>query len=481
MINKTDKLKEECGVLGIYSCAALDENNECDENKKARVAAARKIYFGLFALQHRGQQSCGIASCDAKGADAKTIHLVKENGLLTDVFTEKNLATLEGNIALGHVRYSPRGHFRENAQPIVARYCKGSITLASNGNITNSEKLKEELLNEGAVFQSTNEVEVMMHLIARERPNSHSIENAVKKVMKRLEGSYSMVLMSPRKLVAARDPKGFRPLCLGKAGNDYIVASESVAFDVMGAKFIRDIEPGEIIVIEKGGITSHKEYCNKEKPSLCVFEYIYFARPDSVIDGVSVYNARMEIGRRLAKAHPVKADLVIGVPDSGLNFAHGFSDESGIPYGDGLIRNRYTGRTFIKETQKEREEAVALKLNPLRANIEGKRIIMIDDSIVRGTTTQNLVKILKKAGAKEVHIRIGSPPFLNPCYFGTDIPSGSELASVKYTHQELTKKLGADSLGFLPIDDLEKIGLRKDFGYCNGCFSGKYPIKIHGK
>ncbi len=455
-----DKPHEECGVLGIFDNDGLD--------------VSRLLYYGLFALQHRGQQSCGIVTND----DAH-IRQVKDVGLVGEVFNDANLAGLTGNIGVGHVRYTQASdNLRENAQPLVARYCKGSITLAHNGNIVNSAALKEELLQSGAIFQSTSDMEVILHLLAAARTKSHSIENAVKKVMGKIEGAYSMVLMSPRKLLAVRDPKGFRPLCIGKIQNSYVVASESAALDVMQAEYVRDVEPGEIVVIEKDKLTSHRDFCGK-KPALCIFEYIYFARPDSIIDDVSVYNTRFEIGKCLAKSHPADADVVIGVPDSGLNFAHGFSEESRIPFGDGLVRNRYTGRTFIKQTQAERELMVNLKLNALRPNLEGKRVVMIDDSIVRGTTTANLVKLLKRNGAKEVHIRIGSPPFLWPCYFGTDIPSRKDLIAVKYTPAEICKRLGADSLGFLASEDLRKIGLRENFGYCTGCFSGEYPVKVH--
>jgi len=451
-----DKPHEECGVLGIFNFDKKD--------------VARTLYYGLFALQHRGQQSSGIAT-----NEDGNIYQVKDKGLVGEVFTDSNLATLKGNIGVGHVRYSPLNDARENAQPIVTRYRKGSITLALNGNITNSAALKEHLLNNGAVFQSTNEAEVVMHLLAIARTKTHSIEDAVRQVMGQIRGAYSFVLMSPRKLLAVRDPKGFRPLSIGRMGKNYIIASESVAFDVMGAEFLQDVAPGEIVVInEEKGLVSHKMQ-KPPVPSLCVFEYIYFARPDSVIDGASVYQARMEIGKRLAISHHVKADIVIGVPDSGLNFAHGYSVQSRIAYGDGLVRNRYTGRTFIKQTQEEREQAVAIKLNALRANLEGKRVILIDDSIVRGTTTANLVKLIKRNGAKEVHVRIGSPPFKHPCYFGTDIPSGKELMAVKYSIDEMCKKIGANSLGFLNIEDLQKIGLNKKMGHCNACFSGKYP------
>ena len=453
------KLNEECGVLGLYDFDGLN--------------VAHMLYTGLFALQHRGQQSCGIVT-----NDDGHLHQVKDKGLVSEVFDEQILSTMTGNIGVAHVRYAKEGdQLKENAQPLVSRYCKGSLTLAHNGSIINAKQLREQLENGGAIFQSTNEIEVIMHLIAIARTTSHSIEQAVLRVMEQIEGAYSMVLMSPRKLLGIRDPQGFRPLCIGKLGNSYVLASESVALDVLRAEFVRDVEPGEVVLIEQGGkLTSFKNFCGK-KPSLCVFEYVYFARPDSVIDGVSVYQARVETGKQLALAHPVEADMVIGVPDSGTSFAHGYAQASGIPFGDGLVRNRYTGRTFIKQTQAEREMAVSIKLNVLKSNVKGKRIIMVDDSIVRGTTSANLIKMLKDAGAKEVHMRVASPPFLWPCYYGTDIPSKKELLAVKYTVDEICKKLGADSIGYLPLEALEKIGLRKDFGYCDACFTGNYPVR----
>lgn len=454
----SDKLHEECGVLGFY------DNNEFD--------TARMLYYGMFALQHRGQESCGIVT----NQDSKLFQ-IKDVGLVGEVFNDTNLDTLKGGIGVAHVRYAMRSEMRENAQPIVSRYCKGSITLAHNGNIINAKSLRDELETRGAIFQSTNDTEVVMHLIAIARTQTHSVEDAMLKVMGQIEGAYSMVLMSPRKLLGIRDPQGFRPLCIGKVKDSYVLASETVALDVMRAEFVRNVEPGEIVMIDKNGLHSFKNNCGK-KPSLCIFEYIYFARPDSIIDGVSVYKTRMQIGALLAKSHPVDADFVMGVPDSGLHFAQGYSKQSKIPFGDGLIKNRYCGRTFIKQTQKERELAVNLKLNVLKSNIEGKRIVMIDDSIVRGTTTANLVKLLKENGAKEVHIRIGSPPFLWPCYFGTDIPSKKELIANKYSIPEMCKKIGADSLGFLSTDDLKNLGLREDFGYCDACFSGNYSVKV---
>lgn len=455
-----DKLKEECGVLGFY-----DRGDGFD--------VARMLYYGLFALQHRGQESCGIVTND----DAH-LHQIKDKGLVGEVFNEINLPTLVGSIGVGHVRYAMAADARENAQPIVSRYCKGSITLAHNGNIVNAKMLREELEGNGAIFQSTNETEVIMHLIAKARTRTRSVEDAVIEVMGQIEGAYSMVLMSPRKLLGIRDPQGFRPLCIGKIKNSYVLASESVALDVMHAEFVRDVEPGEVVLIDANGIQSIKKYGGK-KPSLCIFEYIYFARPDSIIDGVSVYNTRIATGRLLAKAHPAPAaDLVIGVPDSGLHFAQGYAYESGIQFGDGIIKNRYTGRTFIKQTQAEREMAVNIKLNALKASIDGKRIVMVDDSIVRGTTSANLIKLLKDNGAKEVHLRIASPCFLWPCYFGTDIPSKKDLIAVKYTPEEICKKIGADSLGFLPVECLKHLGLREDFGYCDACFTGDYPVRI---
>lgn len=457
----TDKVHEECGVLGFYDVDGF--------------AVAHELYRGLFALQHRGQESCGIVTND----DAH-IHQVKDCGLVSEVFNELNLDSLAGNIGVGHVRYAPSGEPRENAQPLVSRYCKGSLTLAHNGSITNAKALRKELEGRGAIFQSTNDTEVIMHLIAIARTSSHSVEAAMKEAMRKLEGAYSIVLMSPRKLMGVRDPNGFRPLCIGKKKNSYILASESCALDTMRAEFVRDVEPGEIVLIEGNKLTSIREHCGK-KPSLCVFEYVYFARPDSIIDGVSVYDVRINTGKLLAAAAPVKADFVMGVPDSGLNFAQGYALASGIPYGDGLIRNRYTGRTFIKHTQAERENAVGIKLNALSSAVCGKKIIMVDDSIVRGTTCANIIKMLKDKGAKEVHLRIASPEFRHPCYFGTDIPSRKDLAACNYTTKELCEKVGADSLAFLPFDALGKIGLRKDFGYCSACFTGKYPIKIDGE
>ncbi len=454
-----DKLHEECGVLGFYD---NDGNN-----------VAQLLHNGLYALQHRGQQSCGIVT-----NDDGIIHRVCNKGLVSEVFDEVTLSTLVGTIGVAHVRYAKEGDTaKENSQPLVSRYCKGTITLAHNGSIINAPQLREELENKGSLFQSNSEAELIMHMIAIARTQTKSIEDAVLKIYESIEGAFSIVVMSPRKLIGARDRNGFRPLCIGKKENSYVLASESVALDVMGARFVRDVRPGEVVLIDEHGITSLDKNCGV-KPSLCVFEYVYFARPDSVIDGVSVYKTRIATGRELAKALPVKADMVIGVPDSGTNFAQGYAIESGIPFGEGLIKNRYTGRTFIKQTQEARELAVKIKLNVLKASIEGKRIVMVDDSIVRGTTSANLIKLLKENGAKEVHLRVASPKFLWPCYFGTDIPSKKDLIAVKYSTEEIRQKLGADSLAFLPVESLKKIGLRDDFGYCEACFTGEYPVRI---
>ena len=457
-MENTDKVHEECGVIGFYD---VDGHS-----------VAHEIYHGLYAFQHRGQESCGIVTND----DAH-LHQIKDTGLVSEVFNEHNLETLVGNIGVGHVRYAREGEPRENAQPLVSRYCKGSLTLAHNGSITNAKQLREELESHGAIFQSTNDTEVIMHLIAIARTKSHSVEQAMLQAMDRLEGAYSIILMSPRKLMGIRDPHGLHPLCLGKKGKSYVLASETCALDTMRAEFVRDVEPGEIVLIEGEKVTSLKQHCGK-KPALCIFEYMYFARPDSIIDGVSVYETRIATGKLLAKVAPVKADFVMGVPDSGLNFAQGYAMESGIPYGVGLIRNRYTGRTFIKQTQAERVSAVNIKLNALSSAVKGKRVVMVDDSIVRGTTCANIIKMLKDKGALEVHLRIASPKFLWPCYYGTDIPSRKQLIAANHSVEEIREMLGADSLAFLPVDELDKIGIRSDFGYCKACFTGSYPTKV---
>ena len=403
-----DGLHEECGVFGMYDFDGHD--------------VARTIYYGLFALQHRGQESCGIAVSDTEGPKGKVLSS-KGMGLVNEVFTQEDLDKLKGNIGVGHVRYSTAGaSTRENAQPLVLNYIKGTLALAHNGNLVNAPELRRELAHDGAIFQTTIDSEVIAYHIARERVKTSSAEEAVQNAMKKLVGSYSLIVMSPRKLIGARDPFGFRPLCIGKRDNAYVLASESCALDTIGAEFVRDVEPGEMVVISpEKGIESHRELCQKEH-GRCVFEYIYFARPDSVIDGMSVYQSRIIAGRCLAKDSPVDADLVVGVPESGNAAALGYSLESGIPYGTAFVKNGYVGRTFIKPKQSQRESSVRVKLNVLKDAVAGKRVIMIDDSIVRGTTSDRIVSMLKEAGAKEVHVRISSPPFLYPCYFGTDVP-----------------------------------------------------------
>ena len=395
-----DGLHEECGVFGMYDFDGHD--------------VARTIYYGLFALQHRGQESCGIAVSDTEGPKGKVLSS-KGMGLVNEVFTQEDLDKLKGNIGVGHVRYSTAGaSTRENAQPLVLNYIKGTLALAHNGNLVNAPELRRELAHDGAIFQTTIDSEVIAYHIARERVKTSSAEEAVQNAMKKLVGSYSLIVMSPRKLIGARDPFGFRPLCIGKRDNAYVLASESCALDTIGAEFVRDVEPGEMVVISpEKGIESHRELCQKEH-GRCVFEYIYFARPDSVIDGMSVYQSRIIAGRCLAKDSPVDADLVVGVPESGNAAALGYSLESGIPYGTAFVKNGYVGRTFIKPKQSQRESSVRVKLNVLKDAVAGKRVIMIDDSIVRGTTSDRIVSMLKEAGAKEVHVRISSPPFLYP-------------------------------------------------------------------
>ena len=459
-----EQIHEECGVFGIF-------NREAES-----VDTARCVYYALYALQHRGQEACGIAV-----NDGNLISLYKDLGLVHEVFDEKILSGMKGSIAIGHVRYSTTGgNNRRNIQPLGVDYIKGSLVIAHNGNVSNAALLRQELEQQGAVFQCTSDTEVIAFLIAKERLTANSVEEAVARVAPRLEGSFSLLVMSPKKLIALRDPKGMRPLCMGHLGKSPVFATESCALDNIGASFDRDVRPGELIVVDESGERVMESGINPDasKCALCVFEHIYFARPDSVIDGQSVYQARLEAGRILARSHPVQADLVIGVPDSGLAAAIGFAQESGIPYGEGLVKNRYIGRTFIQPTQNGRESAVSIKLSALRRSVEGKRVVMIDDSIVRGTTMRQIVDLLKKAGATEVHVRISAPEFLWPCYYGTDIDDRSQLASVKFTHEELTERIGADSLGFLPLAQVKEIAKDSKLNFCTACFSGDYPYPV---
>lgn len=450
-----DKLKEECGVIGVYS-------------KEQDVA--RMIYFGLYALQHRGQESAGIA-VNKEG----TINYHKEPGLVSEVFNNTKLDKLEGNLGIGHVRYSSENeNLSVNAQPLVVKYKKGSIAIAHNGSIVNADSLREILEDDGVVFQTSNDSEVMANILARYHKDD--IEKAVNRLMELIKGSYALVLLSKDKLIGVRDNLGIRPLCLGKIEDGYILASESCALDTIGAEYIRDIEPGEMVIIDENGVKSiFNDKWRKKK--LCIFEYIYLARPDSKVDGVSVYLARKEAGKLLAKEHPVDADIVVPVPDSGTSAAIGYAEESGIPYSIGLIKNRYVGRTFINPNQSDREQGVKIKLNVLKENIEGKRVILVDDSIVRGTTSKKIVGMLKKAGAKEVHLRISSPPVIYPCYFGIDTPYREELVGANKTVEEIREMIGADSLGFLSKDGLIN-STGQTGGFCLACLDGDYPMEI---
>ncbi len=458
-----DKMGEECGVFGMYDFAGSD--------------VASSIYYGLLTLQHRGQESCGIAVSDTNGPKGKVLS-AKEMGLVNEYFTPEQLEQLKGDIGVGHVRYSTAGSStRENAQPLVLNYVKGTLGLAHNGNLINAPELRRELEYTGAIFQTTIDSEVIAYHIARERLNSKTVEEAVGRAMKKIKGAYSLIVMSPRKLIGSRDPFGFRPLCIGKREEAYVLASESCALDTVGAAFIRDVLPGEIVTISpENGIESDTSMClSEQEHARCVFEYIYFARPDSYIDGQSVYNARMLAGKFLAIDSPVEADLVVGVPESGNVAALGYSLQSGIPYGTAFVKNTYVGRTFIKPKQKSRESSVQVKLNALREAVAGKRVIMIDDSIVRGTTSDRIVRMLREAGAKEVHMRVSSPPFLWPCYFGTDVPAREQLIAYNRSVEEIRDIIGADSLGYLSVERLEEMvgGL----SICKGCFTGSYPME----
>lgn len=460
-IDAADELHEECGVFGVYD---FDGNN-----------VSSTIYYGLFALQHRGQESCGIAVSDTNGPKGK-VNAHKDMGLVNEVFTSEILEKLMGNIGVGHVRYSTAGSsIRENAQPLVLNYAKGTLGMAHNGNLLNALELREELSQTGAIFQTTIDSEVIAYHIARERLNTQTVEDAVANAMKKIKGAYSLIVMSPRKLIGARDPLGFKPLCIGRRDNAFFLSSETCALDAVSAEFVRDVQPGEVVTITKEGIQSNLSM-QQEKTARCIFEYIYFARPDSRIDGISVYNTRINAGRILAKTHPVKADIVVGVPESGNAAALGYSMESGIPYGVAFVKNGYIGRTFIKPKQEQRESSVKLKLNVLSEVVRGKRVVMIDDSIVRGTTSERIVKMLKNAGAVEVHVRISSPPFLHPCYFGTDIPDHEQLIAYKHTVEEICTMIGADSLGYIEVHQLSEM-IGKEIGFCDACFTGNYPLE----
>lgn len=453
----SDKLREECGVLGIYA--------------PGEETLPHMMGFGLVALQHRGQESAGIAS-SSKGI----MHYYKDMGLVQDVFTNKILDRLHGDVSIGHVRYSTTGEsYVSNAQPLVVNYKGGSIALAHNGNLVNAPEIRDRLEDEGSIFQTSIDSEVIANLIARKY--SGGFKAAVTEAVTEIKGAFALTIICENKLIGVRDPNGLRPLCLGKLDNGYVLASESCALDVVGASFIRDIEKGEMVIIDQEGVESIF-YNTSQRKAHCIFEYVYFARPDSNIDGESVYITRRDAGRILAEEHKVDADIVIAVPDSGIDAAIGYAEASGIPYGVGLIKNKYIGRTFIQPDQKSRELAVRLKLNPLKENVKGKRVIMIDDSIVRGTTSRKIVASLRQAGATEVHVLVSSPPVANSCYFGIDTPERQELVGAVKTVDEICDMIGADSLGYISVSGLMRSVNKTKHDLCVACFNGEYPLEV---
>ena len=455
-------IHEECGVFGVFARETTD--------------VASLAYYALYALQHRGQESAGIAVNDDGVFTA-----YRDVGLVSEVFPKERLQALgTGSIAVGHVRYGTTGSDnKRNVQPILVNHFKGRMALAHNGNLTNSQELRQKLESSGSIFHTTTDSEVIAYIIVQERLKTSSIEAAVSAAMGHIEGAYSLVISSPTKLIAVRDPHGFRPLCMGHLKDGSVVfASESCALDAIGAEFDRDILPGEIVVADKNGVRSDTSHCGKAEKRLCVFEFIYFARPDSVIDGSSVHIARQRAGAFLALEHPVQADIVIGVPDSGLDAAMGYARQSGIPYGMGFIKNKYIGRTFISPTQDLRENEVNIKLNPIRSVVEGKRVVLIDDSIVRGTTCRRTIDLLRKAGAKEIHMRVSAPPFVSECYYGTDIDDKNKLIANHHTVEEIAEIIGVDSLGYLSIEDVVKLADNTQCGFCTACFGGGYPTAV---
>ena len=460
----TESLHEECGVFGMY-----DKTGETD-----MVSA---VYSALYALQHRGQESCGIA-LNVDGV----LSGYRDLGLVSEVFTKRVLEELPrgAKMATGHVRYATAGQrSRSNAQPMVLHHCKGAMAVCHNGNLVNAPKLRRKLEMSGSIFHGTSDTEVIAYLLTQNRLLTPNIEMAVSRTMDDIEGAYSLVIMTHTKLIAARDPNGFRPLCIGELpdGNGYAFASESCALDAVGAKFVRDVRPGEIVIADRNGLRTMEDHCGAAPHTMCVFEYIYFARPDSVIDGSCVHTARQRAGAFLALEHPVQADVVIGVPDSGLDAALGYSKQSGIPYGVGFIKNKYIARTFIQPEQSQREKSVNIKLNTISSTIRGKRVVLIDDSIVRGTTCAHIVKLVREAGATEVHMRVSAPPFLNPCYFGTDVDSRENLIACSHTIPEIAQIIGVDSLGYLSTDSVTKLAECGE-GFCTGCFTGEYPVEV---
>ena len=469
LTDEEDVLHDECGVVGVYLNA--------DPIDMSAMSASSLAYYGMYSLQHRGQESAGIAVSD--GTDVKVHKLM---GLVADVFKREDLDALSGRIAVGHVRYATAGGCTiENAQPMVYRFKLGTVAVAHNGQLVNYEQLREMLEESGSTFNSTSDTEVIVKFIAKSYKKG--LERALTDTIQLIKGSFALCVMTQNCLIGARDPNGIRPLCLGKLSGGWVLASESCAVDAMGADFVRDIHPGKIVIINDDGVLSF-EFGEKTSKRSCIFEYVYFARPDSVLDEIPVQEARLRMGAMLAKENPVSADVVIGVPDSGLGAALGYSHAASIPYATGIVKNKYIGRSFIAPTQKERENTVFVKLNTIKNEINGKRVIVIDDSIVRGTTSRRLIQILRKAGAKEVHFRVSSPPVKFPCYFGIDTPSRAELISSAHDVEAIRKEIGADSLAFLSMDGMLE-ALRscnpEQYGYCKGCFTGEYPVAVPGE
>ena len=451
-------LHEECGVFGIF-----DPNGGC----------AQTVYYGLYALQHRGQEACGIAAVNNREQSC-----CKDVGLVSEVFSRERLEQLNGTMAVGHVRYATTGAGeRENAQPLTIKYVKGTLAVVHNGNLLEVDRLRRDFEYRGAIFHTSSDSELIAYAIAQERLRCGSVEEAVCRAASCLKGAFSLLVMSPRKLIACRDPWGFRPLCMGRKGEAVLFASESCAIEAVGGRVERELEPGEIVVASGEGVRSIRDNC-RGLSHMCIFEYIYFARPDSVIAGQSVHQARLNAGRLLARQRPVEADLVVGVPDSGLDAARGYALESGIPLGVGFVKNRYVGRTFITPSQASREQAVRIKLSALRSEVEGKRVVMVDDSIVRGTTCSQIITLLREAGAVQVHMRVSAPPFISPCYFGTDIPDREKLIACHYSLEEIEKMTGADSLEYLSLENLRRLAPDARCGFCEGCFTRRYPIPV---
>ena len=450
-----DKFKDECGVFGIFG----------------HPEAANLTYLGLYALQHRGQESAGIAT-----ADGEKVRVSRAMGHVAEAFDERALESLPGHIAIGHTRYSTAGESRlQNAQPILIDCAHGQIAIAHNGNLVNARELRDRLVRDGSIFQTSSDTEVVLHLYARSR--EHSVEDALIESISQISGAYSFALMTKDRLIAARDPHGFRPLALGRLGDAYIVCSETCALDLIGATYLRDVEPGELVVIGDGGIRSLHPF-PRAPLAHCIFEHVYFARPDSYVFGKSVNEVRTELGRILARESPAEADVICPIPDSGVCGATGYSDASGIPMEMGLIRNHYVGRTFIQPQQAIRHFSVKIKLNPVRSVLEGKRVVLIDDSIVRGTTSRKIVTMVRAAGAKEVHMRIACPPTISPCFYGVDTPNKSELIAATHSTEEIREFIEADSLAYLSLEGLLQSVAPESGSYCTSCYTGKYPVAI---